>query len=408
MSLQRMLKLVPTGRPVILIIDDNPLNLEVLERFLHGYGFEVLVARDGDSGLEYARNAQPDLILLDVFLPDRDGFETCRQLREEPRTRQIPIIFVTALADDIESKLRGFSLGAVDYIAKPFQEAEVLARIATHLRLQELTRQLQQQSDALQVEVNERRHAEAQLRSYQGQLESLVQARTAALSAANEQLRQEVAERQRAEERVRASLAEKEIMLKEIHHRVKNNLQIVASLLYLQAQKLADPRLAELLHESQNRISSMAFIHETLYQSNDYTRVDFDRYLHSLSTSLFTSYGVDRRQIELRIATHGVAMNVNLAIPCGLIVNEVVSNALKHAFPAGRSGSIQIEAEQRPDGTYVLQMSDDGVGMPAQAGAQTATLGLRLVERLVGQLGGTLERQGRQGTSYRIAFPSGA
>lgn len=406
MSPQRVIDLLPAKAPVILIIDDNPLNLEVLESFLLSHHFEVLVARDSESGLEYAQNAQPDLILLDVFLPDRDGFETCRLLREGPRTHQIPVIFVTALADDIDSKLRGFSLGAVDYIAKPFQEIEVLARIATHLRLQELTRQLQQRTDALQLEVYERQRAEAELRSYQGRLEQLVQDRTTELIGANAQLRQEVAERQHAEARIRASLHEKEILLKEIHHRVKNNLQIIASLLYLQTQKINAPQFAELLHESQNRINSMAFVHEMLYQSDDYTRVDFGLYLRSLSTSLMASYGIDQHQIALGISAPDVTMSVNLAIPCGLIVNEVVSNALKHAFPGGRCGNIRIVIAQLPDKRYQLELSDDGVGMAAPTGGPTTTLGLRLIDRLVKQLGGTLEIQGGAGTSYRIIFPS--
>lgn len=222
-----------------------------------------------------------------------------------------------------------------------------------------------------------------------------------------QQAQQEVAERQRVEERIRASLREKEILLKEIHHRVKNNLQIIASLLYLQAQKIDAPQSAELLHESQNRINSMAFVHEMLYQSNDYTRVDFGLYLRSLANSLFVSYGVEQRQIALSIAADDVTMSVNLAIPCGLIVNELISNALKHAFPEGRRGTIQIGAERRPDGMYSLAVDDDGVGM-AQAQAKTATLGLRLIERLVKQLGGTLEVRAEHGTAYRITFPDDA
>lgn len=392
-------------RPVILIIDDNPANLAVLEKYLLNHHFEVLVARDGESGLEYARNAQPDLILLDVFLPNHDGFEICQQLKAEPRTWQIPIIFVTALADDIRSKLRGFELGAVDYIAKPFQQTEILARIKTHLRLQELTRRLQHQTEALQQEVDERTRIEAALRNYQEQLELLVQARTAELINANAQLRQEVTERKHAEERIKSSLHEKEILLKEIHHRVKNNLQIIASLLYLQAQQIDAPRLIEFFHESQNRINSMAFVHEMLYQSDDYSRVDFGLYVRNLATSLLTSYCTDQRQVTLEFAVTDVVMSIDLAIPCGLIVNEIISNALKHAFPAGRPGKIRIGVEQQPEGRYTLELSDDGVGLPPGAWAQTATLGLRLIDRLIRQIDGTLELRSDLGTSYCITFP---
>jgi light-regulated signal transduction histidine kinase (bacteriophytochrome) len=149
-------------RGVILIVDDTPTNLELLFDFLTQSGFRILVAEDGESAIQKANYAAPDLILLDILMPDMDGFETCRQLKASESTREIPVIFLTALTDAID-KVRGFNLGAVDYITKPLQYEEVLARVTTHLRLQRLTQQLQTQNLRLEQEIQERQQADLEL-----------------------------------------------------------------------------------------------------------------------------------------------------------------------------------------------------------------------------------------------------
>ena len=141
---------------VILIVDDNPTNLAVLFECLSESGFEVWMAQDGETALEQVAEEQPDLILLDVLMPGIDGFETCRQLKEKPATQDIPIVFMTALAEMVD-KVKGFNLGAVDYITKPFQREEVLSRIQTHLRLRKLAKQLQAQNRWLQTEIRDRK-----------------------------------------------------------------------------------------------------------------------------------------------------------------------------------------------------------------------------------------------------------
>lgn len=158
-------------KETILIVDDTPTNLEVLFDFLSNAGFRVLFAEDGESALEKANYAAPDLILLDILMPGIDGFETCRRLKESEATKSIPVIFLTALTDTVD-KVKGFSLGAVDFITKPLQYEEVLARVETHVRIQALTRQLQQQNHRLEHEVQERKQAEAalQLQNQRSQL----------------------------------------------------------------------------------------------------------------------------------------------------------------------------------------------------------------------------------------------
>jgi PAS domain S-box-containing protein len=214
----------------------------------------------------------------------------------------------------------------------------------------------------------------------------------------------DVTERRRSEALIAASLKEKEVLLKEIHHRVKNNLQVISSLLSLQTANVHDPQTIEQLRESQNRIRSMALIHERLYQSNDLARIDFGEYVRSLVNFLVRSYGIPN--VHLKLAVQNIEMSVNTAIPCGLIINELVSNALKHAFPAGRGGEVEISVEVRPDGIGVLRVSDNGIGLPSDIDVDnTNTLGLQLVNTLSNQLNGKIELFREPGTTYSIAFP---
>lgn len=214
----------------------------------------------------------------------------------------------------------------------------------------------------------------------------------------------DVTERNRAMEKLTASLKEKEVMLKEIHHRVKNNMQVISSMLRLQAGYLEDPQALELFQESQNRVKSMALIHEKLYSSQDLARIDFADYLRNLTSHLFRSYS-GHADIALNIEVSDVRLGVDAGIPCGLIVNELVSNALKHAFPNGRPGQITV-ALRRKNGTYVLSVKDDGVGFPKDVDFRsTPSLGLQLVTTLVSQLDGTVELiSNGAGTEFRIEF----
>jgi signal transduction histidine kinase len=172
----------------ILIVDDNPTNLEVLSGAMADSGWEILVALDGESAIEQAEYAHPDLIILDVMMPEVDGFETCRRLKSNPELSDIPIIFMTALSETTD-KVKGLSLGAVDYVTKPFQQEEVLARVNIHLKIAHLTKQLQSQNQQLQQEVQERQRIEAQLQAFNEQLESRVNERTAKLLQSEAQLR---------------------------------------------------------------------------------------------------------------------------------------------------------------------------------------------------------------------------
>ena len=214
----------------------------------------------------------------------------------------------------------------------------------------------------------------------------------------------DITETKKAAEIVKSSLREKELLLKEIHHRVKNNLQITSSLLRLQAAKIPDAAVRQVLRESQDRIRSMALVHEMLYRSQDLARVDFPQYVRALVPQLFRSYDPGGR-IRYRVEIDELIFGVDLAVPCGLIINELVANALKHAFPGDRRGEICVRMKLEQD-RYRLSVEDDGIGFPAGLDvSQTGTLGLQLVRTLTEQIGGRLQEKTGQGTAFVIDLP---
>lgn len=258
-------------------------------------------------------------------------------------------------------------------------------------------------------DVTGRKLAEAQLSRYQERLESLVRERTAELAEANDQLQVEIAERKRVEEQLRLSLAEKEVLLKEIHHRVKNNLQVVSALLELQAGSIRDSQARACFRDSQDRIRSMALIHEKLYKDSNLRGVHFGEYLHDLIQHLINTYLPDPDRISLRSDVGEVELEMDEAIPCGLIINELVSNALKYAFPDRRAGEIKVRMHSDDNGDSILTVADDGVGLPAGLDIHTTdTMGLQLVSILAGQLRGDMEAVSKEGTMFTIRFRKGA
>lgn len=215
----------------------------------------------------------------------------------------------------------------------------------------------------------------------------------------------DISEAVEADLKIKSSLREKEVLLREIHHRVKNNLQVISSLLDLQAGHTDNIKISELLLESQNRVKTMALIHERLYQSRDLAQIDFGTYLHELTTTLFNSYVIDQERIHLNILADVVHLDIERAIPCGLIINELVSNALKHAFPNNQKGTVYVEINKPNDQQYAIIVGDNGVGMPEDLVLDTAeTLGLQLIVGLALQLDATIGLMRKNGTQFEIRF----
>lgn len=622
----------PLDHATILVIDDNPTNLEVLYRTLANQGYDVLVEVDGQNAIEQVQVSPPDLILLDVLMPGIDGFEVCRRLKANVRTQNIPVIFMTALTET-RDKVAGFNLGAVDYITKPFQQDEVLARIRLQLQLQLLNQTLERQNGELKrlnqelearvaqrtaalqksthrwqqseellrltienapigimttdlegrllsvnqsfcamvgyqagellqgafakithpgdcqmaqsleqqclqnqisnlqfekrylhrngatvdatvrmalvrnpagqplcwvaevEDITERKQAEKKLQEASLRLSSLIQNLQAGILVedehrqivlVNQQLcdlfninlppdsllgincgemadkfaaifqdpkqfinrveetlkkRQtivgeeivlqdgriferdyvpifadadyqghlwqyrDICDRKQAEAQLKSSLQEKDLLLKEIHHRVKNNLLVVSSILEFQADYVDDPAILRTFRESQDRIYSMALIHEKLYQSQKLDRINLADYLENLVQRLMSSYNIEGKLIQMSFDLEPITLNIETATPCGLIINELIANTFEHAFPVGEDGHIWLSCCKDHNQTITLSIQDDGVGFPDHIDFQnTESLGLQLVCLLTKQLDGSLELERNQGTLFRLTF----
>lgn len=214
----------------------------------------------------------------------------------------------------------------------------------------------------------------------------------------------DITERKRIEAQAKEAFR-KEVLLKEIHHRVKNNLQVVASMLNLQSEYLTDERLLGILADSQNRIKAISLIHEKLYQSQDLGKVEMGPYFESLGVNLLRTHLMHPSSVSIKVNAEGIYLGIDTAIPCGLVINELISNCLKHAFPNGREGEIYIQLFSANNGDFILQVQDNGIGFPKEIDFRnTRSLGLQLVIMFIQQFNGTIELDSQNGTKYTINF----
>jgi two-component sensor histidine kinase len=208
------------------------------------------------------------------------------------------------------------------------------------------------------------------------------------------------------EAQLQSSLAEKEALLKEVHHRVKNNLQVITSLLSLQAASVHDPDVLTLLQESQNRVRSMALVHDRFHHSPGQVSIDFGEYIKTMASQLLRSYA--KGGVAVAIDVEPLPLGIDTAIPCGLLLNELLSNAVRHAFPDGKSGTITLGFRRTSETTAALTVSDTGVGLPPEMNWRKAeTMGMTLIVGLTRQLGGTIDVNTAQGTQFTVTFPAG-
>ena len=322
----------------VLVVDDEPTTRLMLRVVMQKEGFQVTEASNGIECLEMFQQHRPDIILMDAMMPEMDGFTCCAAVQKISGETHTPILMITSL-EDPESVDRAFTVGATDYVTKPIHWALLRQRVR---RLQDMI------------------------------------------------------EKEQAEKRIKAALKEKESLLKEVHHRVKNNLQIISSLLSLQSSSIEDPKVIELLQESQNRVRLMAIIHEKLYQSDDLGKIDLEEYIQVLSAYLLRSYEIKpcdtkANAVRLDIEVDSIFLEIDTAVSCGLIINELVSNSLKYAFSGGQDDVIKIEAKMTAQNQFSLSYTDNGIGLPKELDIyNTKTLGLQLITSLNDQLGGDL------------------
>jgi PAS domain S-box-containing protein len=220
---------------------------------------------------------------------------------------------------------------------------------------------------------------------------------------------QDISERKAYESRLSGSLAEKEVLLRELYHRTKNNMQVICSLLNLECAKCKDPRIAEEFHTIEGRIQSMSLVHEKLYRSKDLSSIDLAEYIGDLVELLTNSYCARPERIRVAESLSPIRVPIDIAVPCGLILHELISNCLKHAFPNDRTGTIDIRLESSEDGRVRVVVSDDGVGMAKDFDFRSCEgMGIRTINALAEQIGGTIAFGGAHGVSCELRFPSSA
>ena len=328
----------------ILVVDDTPDNVELICQILEDE-HEMIRALSGKDAIKLAAEEQPDLILLDAMMPDMDGYDTLQKLKQDEKTAEIVVVFLSARYKDVDRVVKGLSLGGFDYLTKPIEDEVLQAKIRA--------------------------------------VERVLQ----------------------AEGRLKKSLEEKTLLLYEVHHRVKNNLQIMSGLLKLQAREAENGEVRKALVKAQDRIHSMAITHKLLYGSKNFLEMDLKDFLSSLCRSLKAQH---QGTVKADINLHGepVTVGIDYAVPCGLVLNELVSNSLMHAFPDGTEGRISISITSSEENEVVITIDDNGVGIPDKVNFETAeSMGLSLVRDIVKkQLNGRAELDRSEGTKIKIRF----
>lgn len=397
----------------VLLIEDNPADTALIREMLkesRKIRFKLYNARRLKEGLEILDETPIHVLLLDLNLPDSSGIETFQKANEV--ISGIPIVILSAF-DDEDIAIKAVKGEAQDYLIKGNVDSNLLVRSILY--------------------AIERKANEAELLKYRDHLEEMVEKRTIELKEANKKLQKEIEERKKAEEEIKSSLLEKKILLEEIHNRVENNLETISNLIGLEYSQINNKEPIEIYQDSQNRVKAIALIHERLSRSEDFAIIDFAKYTHDLVHYLFKTFAVDSNQINVNINTNGILLDIDTAVPCGLIINELVTNSIKHAFPATLSHESANPLEMTnkshklskaynsfycPEGEciieislslnqndYILEVQDNGVGLPDDVDFRYAeTTGMQMVNALVRQLDGLIDLENNHGTRFKITF----
>lgn len=341
----------------LLFVEDNEPIRVLFERRLSKRVQRFFVAENGQRGLEVYKEHKPDLLITDISMPIMNGLDMIRKIKEFDPAVQVIVMSAYSIK---EYFLEAINLGVNGYLVKPVDPKKLYALI-----------------DELAGNI---------LMSKALEEKELI--------------------RSIAESNLKKSLAEKEVLLKEVHHRVKNNMQIISSILKMQERLIDDPRLKTVLGESQNRIRSMALIHENLYRNETLANINFGNYVKSLTSNLSRTYADHQGRIrfDFDMDDH-VFLPIDIGIPCGLIINELISNSFKHAFTGRDQGKIAISLKTENDSRYVLNVADDGIGIKGPEVLESSgSLGMRIVSKLIQQIEGTMEYDFENGTKYTIRF----
>jgi len=340
----------------VLFVDDNESIRRLYQRLLEKHVNHFYIARNGHHGLQLYRENKPDLVITDINMPVMDGLEMVREIKNiDPNAK----IVVMSAYNVKENFIESINLGVDGYLMKPVEAKKLLSLIDEF----------------------------AGITMMKWELES------------KERMRRE------AEEYLKKSLAEKDVLLREVHHRVKNNMQIISSILRMQGRTIEDPRLKDILQESQNRIHSMALIHENLYSNESLANIRFANYVQSLSGNIARTYANQQAKVRFDYDIDDAYLPIDVAIPCGLIINELISNSFKYAFKEKDKGIIGIHFKKMDGDKYRLSVFDDGVGIAPDIDiTKTRSLGMKIIHKLVKQIDGELETDFTEGTKFIITF----
>ncbi len=445
----------------LLLIEDNPTDALLLQETLRDVEwahFEFSHVERVADALNRLKAQRFDVILSDLGLPDSHGLETIRRLHAQ--APDLPVFVLTGLNDEALG-LRAMQEGAQDYLVKGQIDSSLLARAIRYSIERKRAEMERDRFFTLSLDMlcisttsgffkrlnpafektlgfkaeellskpflefvhpdDRERTAQETRKLSDGQTTVGFENRYICKDGSFKWLSwtaspfleeglvyavaRDITESKLNEAKLGASLREKELLLKEIHHRVKNNMQVISSLLQLQAGYIKEPEFRAMFAESQDRIKSMALIHEKLYQSQDLARIDFAEYVRSLIRMITRSYPTKAGSVQLEVHTEPILLNIDTGVPVGLILNELLSNTFKHAFPEERQGKISVRLENKKELGFQLLIKDDGVGLPANFTLNnTKSLGLRLVRILTEQISATLEFKSENGAEFRLTF----
>jgi len=340
----------------VLFVDDNETIRQLYRRILEKHVNNLYIAKNGHHGLELYQKHKPDLVITDMVMPVMNGLEMVKEIKKiAPDAKFV----VMSAYSEKDSFVESIHLGIVGYLMKPVEAKKLLSLIDEF----------------------------------------------AGITLMKWELERKEKKRREAEEFLKKSLAEKEILLREVHHRVKNNMQIISSILRMQSRNIDDPKLKDVLQESQNRIHSMALIHENLYNNKSLANINFASYIKSLTNNIARTYISHQANVIFDYQIDEAYLPMDIAIPCGLIINELISNSFKYAFRDKSKGIISIHFQNIKDDEYKLTVSDNGVGIPAGLDiTKTKSLGMKILHKLVQQIEGDLKSDFSNGTKFTIIF----
>jgi len=345
----------------ILIVDDMPENIDVLNNLLKDH-YEITAATNGKKALDLIqKGTYPDLILLDIMMPESDGFQMAQQLRMSEKTKDIPIIFITSLGDR-QNILQGFQAGGQDYVIKPFDPVELLARVKTHLDLKMHKDQLKSMNQFLEKKVQERTY----------QLEK--------------------------------SLKEKEMLLTELHHRVRNNLQMISSMLNLQRNYVKNEETLHTIKANRNRLQSMFLVHNMVNSEKDLIGINFSQYVKSLIFNLYQNNNYELNRVKPVFKIKDIQLNINILIPCGMIISELVSFIIDRFITKQSGGEIIVSFLKDKKDRNIIVVKEVGLNFKDDIDFQNSkNFSLKLVHVLTQQLQGEIIFN-KQNEEFKLIF----